>query len=236
MLGAAQPDLCLKPERQGDPHYRYRMPPIDTSCDNRSKQRKTHLHNIGDVARAIFRPEAWLVKYIALRLSTDSGACTAAGEDAYLTGHHPEAALQALVFDFIAEYVLCSKCRSPETLLHVEGKKRHKVCRLQCHACGKDSKASGQSDKMLNLFAAHPMPPELCPMMRGNLIRGERVDDVVKALCTPFRDAACNDRRPAESSAEPPIEIEPPAEHRAEPRAELPPDSRDSSVQHTLHT
>lgn len=195
--------LCLKPERQDDPHYRYQMPPVDTSCDNRSKQRKTHLHNIGVVARHVFRPEAWLVKYMALRLSTDSGISNAAGDDAYLTGHHPEATLQALVFDFIAEYVLCSKCRSPETLLHVEGKKRQKICRLQCHACGKDGKAHGQAEKMLNLFAAHPMPPELCPMMRGNLIQSERADNVVERLCTPFRDAAHLDDPTAISSAEP---------------------------------
>jgi len=198
--------LCLKPERQHDPYYRYKMPPIECSCDNRSKQRKTHLHNIGVVARAIFRPEAWLVKYLALRLSTDSGKSATSGDEAYLTGHHSPAALQAMVFEFIVEYVLC-KCGSPETLLHVEGKKRQKVCMLQCHSCGRNGKAAGQSEKMLNLFAAHPMPPALCPMMTPGgkvILHGERAEDVVKAFCAPTRDAASSSELGGDQGAAPP--------------------------------
>lgn len=154
--------LCLKESRQYDPHYRYKMPPLDASTDNRSKQRKTHLHNSAVVAKNCFRPEAWLVKYLALHLSTDSGV-SRPGTDAFLTGHHATTELQPLVFSFIREYVLC-KCGSPETLLHVHGKKRDKVCRLRCHSCGRDGRCAGQDEKMLNLFAAQPMAPELCPM------------------------------------------------------------------------
>lgn len=153
--------LCVRPDRQYDPHYRYKMPPLDSSTDNRNKQRKTHLHNAAAVARDIFRPEGWLVKYLALRLSTDCGR-------SYLTGHHDAAQLQQLVFGFIQDYVLC-KCGSPETMLYVEGKKRRKTAKLRCHSCGRDGKAAGQEEKMLNLFDAQPMPPELCPMLRGDL-------------------------------------------------------------------
>lgn len=152
--------LCLKPERQYDAHYRYKMPPLEAVADARNKQRKTHLPNVASVAKNIFRPEAWLVKYLALNNSTDSGGV---GSDAYLTGHHSAEDLQVLTFAFIREYVLC-KCGSPETLLHVQGKKRNKVCRLQCHSCGRSGKSAGQDDKMLNLFAAQPMPLGLCPM------------------------------------------------------------------------
>lgn len=159
--------LSVRPDRQGDPHYRYRMPPIEAAVDNRNKQRKTHLRNAAEVASSVFRPEAWLVKYIALRLSTDSGASTSSSE-AYITGHHDQHMLQSLVFDFVTDYVLC-KCGSPETLLRVEGKKKRKTCQLQCHSCGRSGSARGQDDKMLNLFVSHPMPPELLPMMRGDV-------------------------------------------------------------------
>ena len=64
---------------------------------------------------------------------------------------------------------LLLKCGSPETLLYVEGKKRRKTAKLRCHSCGRDGKATGQDEKMLNLFDAQPMPPELCPMLRGDL-------------------------------------------------------------------
>ena len=221
--------LCIKPERQYDPHYRYKMPPVESSPDNRSKQRKTHLHNIGSVARSIFRPEAWLVKYMALRLSTDSGISTAAGEGAYLTGHHSSAVLQPLVFDFIKEYVLC-KCGSPETLLRVEGKKRHKVCKLSCHSCGRDGKAAGQEEKMLNLFVAHPMPPELCPMGREDLSRG--ADDAIESLRTSLLHQAANTatqaaESPAEATSEPPPsapELEPQLELQPKPEPEPEPE------------
>ena len=83
---SAENTLSVRPDRQYDPHYRYRMPPLDSAADNRNKQRKTRLHNAAAVARNIFRPEAWLVKFMALELSTDSSSSAGA---AYLTGHHP---------------------------------------------------------------------------------------------------------------------------------------------------
>ena len=55
--------LCLKPERQHDPHHRYKMPPLEVMADSRTKQRKTHLPKQAAVAKNIFRPEAWVVKY-----------------------------------------------------------------------------------------------------------------------------------------------------------------------------
>ena len=141
------------------------MPPINASTDNRSKQRKTYLHNVTAIAANCFRPEEWLLKFLALQLSTDSGNSSAGGA-AFLTGHHVTAVLQPIVFCFIQEYVLCSKCGSPETLLYVEGKKRDKVSRLQCHSCGRSSRSAGQNAKMLNLFAAQPMRPYLHPFGR----------------------------------------------------------------------
>ena len=154
--------LCLKPERQYDSHYRYKMPPLEVRADQRSKQRKTYLSNAATVARSVFRPEAYLVKYYAWRLSTDCGT-SSSGSDAYLTGHHAADQLQELTFSFIREYVLC-KCGSPETFLFVEGKKKNRVAKLKCHSCGRAGNAAGQDDKMLNLITALPMPPELCPM------------------------------------------------------------------------
>ena len=85
MDGSAENTLSVRPDRQYDPHYRYRMPPLDSAADNRNKQRKTRLHNAAAVARNIFRPEAWLVKFMALELSTDSSSSAGA---AYLTGYH----------------------------------------------------------------------------------------------------------------------------------------------------
>lgn len=188
--------LCVRPDRQYDPHYRYKMSPLDSSIDNRNKQRKTHLHNVAAVARDVFRPEGWLIKYLALRLSTDCGR-GADGSAAYLTGHHDAAQLQQFVFGFIQEYVLC-KCGSPETLLYVEGKKRRKTAKLRCHSCGRDGKAKGQEEKMLNLFDAQPMPPELCPMLRGD--RGAMVSGEDCALAA-VADAAVADAAPEEDAA-----------------------------------
>ena len=152
---SADNTLSVRPDRQYDPHYRYRMPPLDCAVDNRNKQRKTRLHNSSAVARNIFRPEAWLVKYMALELSTDS-SCSGAGA-AYLTGHHEAAQLQELVFRFVAEYVQC-KCGSPETLLYVEGKKRRKVCKLRCHSCGRDGRAARSADTCTNPGGRQPQP------------------------------------------------------------------------------
>ena len=174
--------LSVRSDRQYDPHYRYKMPPLDVSADSRNKQRKTYLHNACSVARNVFRPEAWLIKYLALSLSTDSGVAAGAAPS-YLTGHHDKADLQPLVFGFIQDYVLC-KCGSPETLLYVEGKKRSKKAKLQCHSCGRVGSAAGQEDKMLNLFAAQPMQPELCPMLRGDVARAN-VEESALPMAAP---------------------------------------------------
>ena len=182
--------LCLKPERQYDAHYRYKMPALEVRADSRNKQRKTHLPNMASVAKNVFRPEAWLVKFLALHLSTDS-SCSTGGADAYLTGHHGVKDLQQLIFAFVRDYVLC-RCGSPETLLYVEGKKKNKVCRLKCHSCGRSGRSAGQDEKMLNLFAAQPMPPALCPM--GSLdSAASGLDDV--AMAAPATIDATGARR-----------------------------------------
>ena len=190
---SAELTLSVRADRQYDSHYRYKMPPLDVSVDNRNKQRKTYLHNASTVARNVFRPETWLVKYMALHLSTDSSVAAGAASS-YLTGHHDKAELQPLVFGFIEDYVLC-KCGSPETLLYVEGKKRSKKAKLQCHSCGRVGSARGQEEKMINLFAAQPMQPHLCPMLRGD-VAGANVEEPVHPMAPlesePGEDANAN--------------------------------------------
>ncbi|CDK27550.1 unnamed protein product [Kuraishia capsulata CBS 1993] len=118
-----------------DPFYRYKMPPIQSKIEGRGNGIKTAVPNASEVARALNRPPAYVIKYFGFEL----GALTSINEtsDRYLVnGAHDAAKLQDLLDGFIKKFVLCPSCSNPETEIII-----HKDDSLtrDCKACGKIS-------------------------------------------------------------------------------------------------
>lgn len=116
-----------------DPFYRYKMPPIQAKVEGRGNGIKTAIPNLSEVARALGRPPAYVVKYFGYEL----GAQTSFKEedDRYLVnGAHAQNELQDSLDGFINKFVLCGACKNPETQIIIKGKGN---LQKDCKACGR---------------------------------------------------------------------------------------------------
>lgn len=116
-----------------DPFYRYKMPTIQAKVEGRGNGIKTAIPNLSEVARALGRPPAYVVKYFGYEL----GAQTTFKEedDRYLVnGSHQQNELQDSLDGFITKFVLCGACKNPETQIQIKGKG---LLQKDCKACGR---------------------------------------------------------------------------------------------------
>lgn len=116
-----------------DPFYRYKMPTIQAKVEGRGNGIKTAIPNLSEVARALGRPSAYVVKYFGYEL----GAQTTFKEedDRYLVnGSHQQTELQDSLDGFISKFVLCGACKNPETQIQIKGKG---LLQKDCKACGR---------------------------------------------------------------------------------------------------
>lgn len=116
-----------------DVFYRYKMPPIQSKTEGRGNGIKTAIINLTDVARALARPPAYIIKYFGFELGAQTFIDE--GKDRYLVnGVHDTGKLQDTLDGFINKFVLCASCKNPETDIVV---KKGDVLIRECKACGK---------------------------------------------------------------------------------------------------
>lgn len=115
-----------------DPFYRYKMPPIQSKIEGRGNGIKTAIVNTSEVARALGRPPAYLIKYFGFELGAQTSINE--GTDRYLVnGVHDAPKLQDYLDGFISKFVLCGSCKNPETDIIIT--KDDDLIR-DCKACG----------------------------------------------------------------------------------------------------
>lgn len=118
-----------------DPFYRYKMPLIISKIEGRGNGIRTAVVNTSDVARALSRPPAYIIKYFGVELG--SSAKINEVDDRYLVnGAHEASKLQDLLDGFISKFVLCAACQNPETDLI---KLKDGSLTRDCKACGQRS-------------------------------------------------------------------------------------------------
>jgi len=147
-----------------DQYYRYKMPELEAKVESRGNGIKTVIVNIADIAKALARPAAYPVMYIAYSL----GALVDINESTnryIVNGKHSEEDLSALLDGFIDKYVLCKSCGNPETILSVS--KDGSTLRLKCKACGGITKVDAL-DKLGKYISKNP-PPKQKDMMIDEL-------------------------------------------------------------------
>lgn len=126
----SRPNIAVDVEKRSDMYYRYTMPPVITKVEGSGNGIKTVFPNMVEVCAAINRPVDIVMKF----LQFECGAQRTVSKDqkCLLMGKFPEDRIQSVVDDFIVKFVLCEKCRSPETDFTVEN--RDLVS--HCDACG----------------------------------------------------------------------------------------------------
>lgn len=133
-----------------DEFFRYKMPELVTKIEGRGNGIKTVITNMADVGLALKRDPAYPTKFFAIELGALS-QWEEARNVGIVNGEHSKATLQKLLEDFIRRYVLCPKCKLPETDLKVKAKK----IEARCKACGH----RGPSDnihKVATYIVNHP--------------------------------------------------------------------------------
>lgn len=117
-----------------DPFYRYKMERLQSKIEGKGNGIKTVIVNLNSVAQSLSRPPAYLIKYFGFELGAQANAKPA--DDRWIiNGAHDAPKLQDYLDGFIARFVLCKKCKNPETDVIIKDEQ----ITLDCKACGQRS-------------------------------------------------------------------------------------------------
>ena len=138
-----------------DPFYRYKMERLQSKIEGKGNGIKTVIVNLSSVAQSLARPPAcmlhrpenlWLlikltffldvIKYFGFELGAQTNN-NPTDDRWIINGAHESSKLQDHLDGFINKFVLCKKCKNPET--DVQIKDGHIM--LDCKACGQRSEA-----------------------------------------------------------------------------------------------
>ncbi|KAI1496737.1 domain found in IF2B/IF5-domain-containing protein [Biscogniauxia marginata] len=114
-----------------DAFYRYKMEKIQTKIEGKGNGIKTVVVNLSSVAASLARPGSYVIKYFGFELGAQTNIDPP--DDRWIiNGAHDAPKLQDYLDGFINKFVLCKKCKNPETDVVI--KEGHIV--LDCKACG----------------------------------------------------------------------------------------------------
>lgn len=117
-----------------DAFYRYKMEKIVTKIEGKGNGIKTVVVNLSSVAQSLARPGAYVIKYFGFELGAQTNVDPA--DDRWIiNGSHNAAKLQDHLDGFINRFVLCKKCKNPETDVNIKDGR----ILLDCKACGQRS-------------------------------------------------------------------------------------------------
>lgn len=117
-----------------DPFYRYKMERLQSKIEGKGNGIKTVVVNLNSVAQSLSRPPAYVIKYFGFELGAQANAKPS--DDRWIiNGAHDAPKLQDYLDGFIAKFVLCKKCKNPETDITIKDEN----IILDCKACGQRS-------------------------------------------------------------------------------------------------
>lgn len=117
-----------------DPFYRYKMERLVSKIEGKGNGIKTVITNLSSVASSLARPGSYVIKYFGFELGAQTN--TNPADDRWIiNGAHEASKLQDHLDGFINKFVLCKKCKNPETEVVI---KDGRIV-LDCKACGQRS-------------------------------------------------------------------------------------------------
>jgi translation initiation factor 5 len=117
-----------------DPFYRYKMEKLQSKIEGKGNGIKTVIVNLNSVAQSLSRPPEYVIKYFGFELGAQANAKPT--DDRWIiNGAHDAPKLQDYLDGFIDKFVLCKKCKNPETDVVIKDSR----IVLDCKACGQRS-------------------------------------------------------------------------------------------------
>ncbi|OAL72339.1 eukaryotic translation initiation factor 5 [Trichophyton violaceum] len=117
-----------------DPFYRYKMERLQAKIEGKGNGIKTVVVNLNSVAQSLSRPPSYLIKYFGFELGAQANSKPT--DDRWIiNGAHDAQKLQDYLDGFITKFVLCKKCKNPETDVVI----KDQSIILDCKACGERS-------------------------------------------------------------------------------------------------
>ncbi|KAB8349697.1 hypothetical protein FH972_023712 [Carpinus fangiana] len=117
-----------------DPFYRYKMEKLQSKIEGKGNGIKTVITNLSSVAHSLARPPSYVIKYFGFELGAQTNIDPS--DDRWIVnGAHEASKLQDYLDGFISKFVLCKKCKNPETDVHIKDGN----ITLDCKACGQRS-------------------------------------------------------------------------------------------------
>jgi len=108
-----------------DPQYRYKMNKIKTCLESRGNGIKTVIQNLEMVGKDIKRDPLEILKFIGLNKGSQSFL---ENKKYILMGSFTTHEIQENIYKYIKLFVLCSKCKLPETMYTVSDSVLHQKC------------------------------------------------------------------------------------------------------------
>lgn len=117
-----------------DAFYRYKMEKLQTKIEGKGNGIKTVVVNLSSVAQSLSRPGSYVIKYFGFELGAQTNIDPR--DDRWIiNGAHDAPKLQDYLDGFINKFVLCKKCKNPETDVVIKDDR----ILLDCKACGQRS-------------------------------------------------------------------------------------------------
>lgn len=127
------------------------MPLIQAKSEGSGNGIKTNILNLSEVATALARPAAYIMKYFGFELGAQT-TIDNKNERYLINGVHQPDKLQDCLDGFIEKFVLCPQCKNPETVLEVL---RGGFLQRDCKACGAITKVN-PSYKLVSYILKNP--------------------------------------------------------------------------------
>ncbi|KAI4167105.1 MAG: hypothetical protein LQ343_007467 [Gyalolechia ehrenbergii] len=110
------------------------MERLQSKVEGKGNGIKTVIVNLSSVAASLSRPPSYVIKYFGFELGAQTNI-NPSDDRWIINGSHEASKLQDYLDGFISKFVLCKKCKNPETDVNI--KDGHIL--LDCKACGQRS-------------------------------------------------------------------------------------------------
>ena len=138
-----------------DPFYRYLMPPIQIKIEGNNKMIKTIILNIQQIAICTKTSSDYVITFLGQELSVNY-KYDKDTDKYYISGKHEIHKIQELIFKYINNFIICKKCKIPETTHCIDGHKKNISIILKCNACN-HSNLLDNTDRFVKYMISHPI-------------------------------------------------------------------------------